>query len=283
MRYCYAIATCALLLLLPGMAQASLFYSANGLGNLLTYDTAGNLLFSTPLTGSPGTIIALAVQPGTGTLFGDAEWNPAGGSGSGSGTTTTDYLVTINPNSGAVTTIGEIQSGGAAYNLGTTNLAFLANGNLYGAFGAAGISPPNGGDPLYEVDPLDGSITQIGGNLEGGLAGDTGLVQYSTTFGNLYTVDTGSGNRSLLATTSSAALTRSLTFGPNGLLYLIDSAGNLDHFDNGYHLVTGPALVQSPNSNILAYAQDSFSPEPAAFGLLGAGIAGLFVFRKYLR
>jgi len=277
----------ALLLLAPGVSRASLFFSADLSANLLTYDAVGNLLFTTPLIVSPGTaILSLAVQPGTGTLFGAAD---APGSTS---------LVSIDPNTGAVTDLGTMFSaagsapGSVASATVSTGLAFTADGNLYvGAIGSAGGGVICGAGniidcsgSLYSVNPLDGAVSLIGGvDVGGALAGASGLVLYNGD-GTVNSIDPSDGSATQLAHLSFPT-SYSFTVGPAGLYYLIDSSGNLDTLDGSFSLTTGPALAGSPRPGVLAFSPGvtGFTPEPASLGLLGAGIAGLVAFRKYLR
>ena len=137
---------------------------------------------------------------------------------------------------------------------------------------------------LYSVDTLNGAISPIGGLfVAGGLAGASGLTDYNG-HGQTYSIDPSDGSATLLATITDPT-TYSFTVGPGGLYYLIDSSGNLDTLDGSFNLTTGPALAGSPNPNVLAFSPGvtGFTPEPASLGLLGAGIAGLVAFRKYLR
>ncbi|HLH16930.1 MAG TPA: hypothetical protein VKX45_06900 [Bryobacteraceae bacterium] len=255
-------------MLIPALGRASVFYSANGAGSLLTYDTVGNLLFTTPLTGFSGMIESLAVQPGTGTLFGEA----AVGS-------TSDDLITIDPNTGAVTTIGTMFSRGSGSGqvFETTNLAFLDSGNLY-----LGVN-----DSLYQVNSLNASISLVGGaGIDGPLAGGAGLTLWASNTTNVYSVAPATGALTLLGNTVLSPSGRSLTAGPGGNLYFIRAGVSnytLNDLDSNYNETQGATLAGPPVPGALTYDSQNFSPEPAAFGLLGAGIAGLFVFRKYLR
>jgi hypothetical protein len=263
MRSVYRVAVCALLLL-PGVARASVFYSVNVSQSLLTYDTVGNLLFSTPMTGFSGAMTSLAVQPGTGTLFGET----ANGS--------SDFLVTIDPNTGTVTSIGTLFSNGSGSGmLNTTNLAFLNNGHLY-----MGIN-----DALYEVDLLDASLSLIGGtSVAGPMGGGTGLTLWLSNSTSIMSVDPSTGNLTQIGTTVNRSPSSGLTGGPaSGYFYFLraglrtDTLDSLDPSFNESQIATLP----SPPDGVLAYAPSSFTPEPTSLGLLGAGVVGLFAFRKY--
>jgi len=165
-----SILVCAVVTLALALATAAhgaVIYAATAagtFGELVTLDSATGAVvqsigFTNDIGGSNYGITGMAFHPTTGVLY---------GSSANADPLTAAKLVTINPATGEVTLIGLFNAGNVGTKPATmTDLAFDANGNLYGVGSV-------GGPQLFSIDLVTGKATQIG---------TTGLT--STTGGGL--------------------------------------------------------------------------------------------------
>ena len=117
-------------------ANGTLFGIANNCSDLVTFNTASGEVNEVNPLNVPG-IESLALQPGTGVLFGCAQ----------------NGLYTIDPTTAQATFVGSF---GNPYNLNLAqNIRFDSNGNLY-------LSNTSDNTDIYQVNLLDGSASFVG-------------------------------------------------------------------------------------------------------------------------
>jgi hypothetical protein len=186
--------------------------------------------------------------------------------------TTNGTLYTVDPATGALTTVG------------------TATGFDYDDFGSTttGLYALSAGSPsLYSIDPTTGAATLIGPTGLGygswrGLSTNSSTL-YFADGGDLYTLSTTTGAATLVgAFGSSAEMGVLLT--EDGVLYGGDDTNNtLDTIDPTTGTATvGPTPSGSFGGSFYALAPypvptgvTSVTPEPSSFLLLGTGLAGL--------
>jgi hypothetical protein len=276
----------------PTVANASsILYGATGSG-----DGSGRLYVLNPADGSVVTdvgalrtaagglvaLTALAFDPLTGILYGGT---------SNTSTTLRSHLVIVDPVTAIVTDIGEYTIPSTA-----TDLAFAANGDLYGWEAA-------GAHRLLSVNPLTGVATPIGAGIGaqfggGGLEFSGGGVLYVTPDGataaspTLRSVNTGTGITANVANLTPnpflgfSATINAMSWDPlTALMYGVfttRSAGSLTHLVT-INLATGALTdLGATPVDLDAIAFVAAVPEPATLALTGLGTA-FVAFRRRRR
>lgn len=205
--------------------------------------------------------LALAAHPTTGTLYGVLQYQGVGSNNR--------HLVTIDPNTGVATDIGDL---GRAF----SSLAFRSNGTLYGVTGDGSASDP---ETLFTINPANAAITLqflLGNGADGETIGfhSNGLLYHSsgnaTALFESVNVDTqvvtpiGSSNPEMFAMGYHPVLGQLLGSDLNGDFFSIDIA-------TGARTAIG--FINSPNDNRgLAFV--AAVPEPTSFALAGLVLAG---------
>ena len=216
-----SILVCAVLsLALATSADAATIYAATAagaLGELVTIDSSSGAVVQSigPTDDALGAnygITGLAFHPTTGVLY---------GSSANADPLTAAKLVTIDPATGQVTLIGLFNAGNPGTRAATmTDLAFDANGNLYGVGSV-------GGPQLFSINIATGKATQVGATgltstTGGGLAFAPDAILYGTpTSGRFGTYDITTGAFTNIANPVKPAGGGygALAFDENGILY----------------------------------------------------------------
>jgi hypothetical protein len=263
----------ALGLVIPIHAQ-TLYGISNGFGT-----PEDNLIYQiNPLTGSisnsfqvtlPGFTVqrslAMAAQPGTGTLFALLQTD--------ADSTQNRRLVTIDPTTGVATTIG--QTGNAF-----ATLAFRANGTLYGVTGDGASSNR---ETLFTLSVTNATPT-LQFALGNGNDGETiafhsnGLMYHSSgnTVALFESVNVDTQEVIPIGQTSPEMF--AMGFNPtSGVLFGSDILNNLFTIDITTGARTFIGNINAPNDNRgLAFV--AAVPEPGTFALIGISVAGVGAF-----
>ena len=235
-------------------------------GQLDPAQTASDNRYATP--------ISLAVRPSDQALFAFNNSQIIGGVG-----TSTGDLVTINPTTGAATGVGP------SLGFDLAALAFSPSGQLYGLRGQ-----------LFTIDDLTGTATLVNTIMDNqtvlevfgadfdlsgtlyavALDGNTGLNP------SLYTIDPATGVASLIGPLAFPAVPGSIVFSPGGQLMGADIDGNLYDIDKLTAALSNPrTLPLSNGSQGLGFVNPV--PEPSTFGLAGAALALVGLYRTRRR
>lgn len=268
------IAASALSLVSAAPVSAAVLYGTTGGGGaiseLVTIDTTTGV---TTTIGSVGFAInGLTMDPTTGTLYGSVRAD--GG------------LVSIDTATGAATVISS-SFASPSVGCGSRNVLLAASGggDLYGW-----CDPSS--DDLMTIDKTTGLATGIVGNsglstfshgMAFDAAGDLHLVNGN---GRVYSIDTTTGASTLLGTVAQA---HHGDFNPdNDLYYGLDGTGGtasiniLDINGGGGPSLAGTLTADRSDLFALAFARSAAGvPEPSIVMLLGLGLAGLGVARKF--
>lgn len=248
-------------------AAAQVLYGATGSrgidGQLVTINTlTGSATVVGPLQNAAGSkygLTALAFHPTTGVLFGATTNQSATSPGS---------LVTINPATGVVTTIGSF---GVGISFG--DLAFSSTGVLFGT--------RNVGGDLFTVDLATGTGTLIGasGIATGSSGHGMAMSSTSTLFTVpdakfLYTFNTGTGVATQGVAVTGGPFTQNINamdFNAAGTLFAVNNNNN-----SATHLVTlntSTGAITDIGASIDNLDAISFQtvPEPATISLIVCG------------
>lgn len=157
---------------------------------------------------------------------------------------TADTLLTIDPSTGAGTTVGSLGA-----DTQSPGLTFDCDGNLWMSSvsdaGAGGVGVRSGDPPFYSIDPRTGAATEIGrqGIEVSGLAarGNTvfGLAQGEDA--KLVTIDTSSGLATEVGPLNIQSAVAGLAFAPDGTLWGIEQGRDIYTVD----IASGSATVQA--------------------------------------
>ncbi|GJL93159.1 MAG: hypothetical protein DHS20C04_28180 [Hyphococcus sp.] len=221
------------------------------------------------LIGSTGrdNISGIAIQPGTGVLFGIDH--------------ATDTLVTIDPATGAATTVGNL--GASAFDVG---LEFDAAGNLYMSSDTGGTGPD-----FYSVDTTTGAATLIGSTGTGGIVGlalDSNNVMYGladTSNDALYTIDLSTGVAALIGSLGLSTNTGGIGFDDQGVLHGVFGIVNpgLTVIDVLTGMASTPVNLGLDFASLAMISDVSDVPVPGALLFFATGLAGLGAARKKRR
>ncbi len=252
----------------------TVLYVTSGNGNLSSLYTVDPLTAQGTLIGevlvngvTPVVVTGLALQPGTGILFGVSgnEYSPS------------RLLLTIDTLTGYATSLGTI---GTLSSQNASDITFAADGTLFGWTVKGG--------PLVTIDPTDATRTVIGSVLNGtqgnGLAftPDGTLYLAGPTTGSLYTVDKTTGAITAVAAFSNIPLNFGTSFNAlasdvNGVLYGTgrSSGAQLVTINTTTGVVTPIGVLSFGEADALAFGFAPV-PEPSTwalmlFGLLIAG------------
>ena len=252
----------------------TVLYVTSGNGNLSSLYTVDPLTAQGTLIGqvlidgvTPVVVTGLAMQPGTGILFGVTgnEYSPS------------RQLFTINTLTGFATSLGTI---GTLSSQNASDITFAADGTLFGWNVQGG--------PLVTINPADATRTVIGSVLNGtqgnGLAftPDGTLYLAGPTTGSLHTVDKTTGAISGVAAFSNIPLNfgtsfNALTSDVNGVLYGTGrgSGAQLVTINTTTGVVTTIGVLSFGEADALTFGFAPV-PEPSTwalmlFGLLVAG------------
>ncbi len=164
-RFFVGLGVCLLLGISTTALAVDTFYAASGsngvAGTLYTLNPATGA--ATPVgllrdaAGAPYSMTGMAFHPITGVLY---------GSTSNQSPTNAGFLVTINPATAIVTSVGDL---GAALTGTAADITFLPNGTMYGWESA-------GTHHLLTINPATGLATTIGAGVGAGIFGGGGLA-----------------------------------------------------------------------------------------------------------
>lgn len=256
------------------LAAQAVLYVTSGNGNrsaLYTVDpqTMQSTLVGNVMLGESWvTVTALAFHPGTNALYGV----------SGSEYTPSRVLMTIDPQTAVATAIGVI---GTSSNQNASDIAFAANGSLYGW--------TTRGGPFMQLDAATAARTAIGSATNGtrgnGLTftPDGNLYLVGPTTGSVFRVDTTTGALTAVATLSGAPSSlnvTALTSDANGLLYAtLNGSSALVTINVSTGVVTTLGSLSFGEADALAFRP---VPEPSVLALLASGLA-LFAWARRRR
>jgi WD40 repeat protein len=248
----------------------TVLYVASGNGNLSSLYTVNPLTAQSTLIGAvlingvtPVVVTGLALQPGTGVLFGvsGSEYEPS------------RQLLTINTLTGFATSLGTI---GIARLENASDITFAADGTLFGWNVRGG--------PLLRIDPTNATRTVIGSAMNGtqgnGLAFTPNGTLYlaGPTTGSLYTVNTSTGAITSVAALSNLPLNfgtgfNALTSDPNGVLYGTGrgSGAQLVTIDTTTGVITSVGVLSFGEADALAFGFAPV-PEPSTWALMLLGL-----------
>lgn len=265
-----------LLWFIAGTAFASsasgspILYGITGSGN-----TASSLYTVDPLTGSTTLIgptglshlTSLDFDPTSGVLY--AVQSDLYGSGD-------TNLVTLNTSTGAATIVGPT---GAQI----PDITIGSDGILRG-WSECSPDPtcPYYDDPIV-IDKTNGAVTITLSDLGTeytGVASESATSIFVKVIGDLYSVDVGTGNYTLLSNLG-LSLNNILENMPTGDLisgYRTGGGTQLYSIDATTYDVT--SLAYAPNVQFSALAYSVSVPEPATLALMGLGLAGIGAMRK---
>ena len=261
-------------------STGTLYGATSATGSLYTIDpSTGAVTLLHALVGASNAnltygIKGLAVQPGTGTLYGATSPDSPNSGNS---------LVTINPATGQVTVIG---TSGTGYPY--ASLAFAPNGTLYGwligsggsTISAATVNLSNGagtslGSPQTPSAAPDGGgiAVNASGVIYVAANGHAGGICSSTQTcsGAFWTINPASGSPTTIGTLTggpgSAPTITSLAFSPGGILYGIEGGDG----GGSWNLITISLSQGGPNAPTITAVENAASNIVA--GMPDAGIA----------
>lgn len=248
----------------------TVLYVTSGNGNLSSLYTVDPLTAQGTLIGevlingdTPVVVTGLALQPGTGILFGVTgnEYSPS------------RQLFTINTLTGFATSLGTL---GITSTENASDITFAANGTLFGWTVKGG--------PLVTIDPTDATRTVIGSAVNGSQGNGLAFTPNGTlylagpTTGSLYTVNTSTGAITSVAALSNLPLNfgtnfNALTSSPDGVLYGTGkgSGAQLVTIDTTTGVITSVGVLSFGEADALAFGFAPV-PEPSTWALMLLGL-----------
>ncbi len=210
--------------------------------------------------------LAMAAQPGTGTLFALIQTN--------ADTTQNRRLVTIDPSTGIATNIGQTNNAFAT-------LAFRANGVLYGVTGDGANTDP---ETLFTISVTNAATTlqfALGNGADGEsiVFHSNGLMYHSSGNGTALFESVNVDTQVVTPIGQAGSEMFSMGFDPvSGVLFGSDISSNLFTIDIATGARTSIGNINGPNDNRgLAFV--AAVPEPGTVALVGVSLLGLGLVR----